>query len=90
MACALKWYLLVVLGSGLDRPFKIARFSPLNGPSMVDFARANPWQSDTKNLLKEQNAWGALAGPLAVPGPGSQARGFHWGCPALIGSDLRL
>ncbi len=33
---------------GLDRPFEFAREAPWNAPSMVDFAGANPWQSDTK------------------------------------------
>ncbi len=33
---------------GLDRPFEFARLTPYNGPSMVDFARINPWHSNVK------------------------------------------
>ncbi len=54
---------------------------------MMDFARNNPRQGNTKYQLKEQNAGGALARPLAMPGPGSDPMDFAGGCPALIGIE---
>ena len=67
----------------LDRPCGFARVTPLNGLAMVNFAGANPRQSNTKYYLAEQNARGPLARPLAMPGPGTHPRGFCRGCPAL-------
>ncbi len=49
------------LTAGLDRPYGLARVTPCNGLAMVDFAGGNPWQSNTKYYLQEQNAGGPLA-----------------------------
>ncbi len=47
----LRWQLLPEATASwpeLDRPFEFARVTPWNAPSIVDFAGANPWQSNTK------------------------------------------
>ncbi len=62
--------------------------TPWNGPAMVDSARVNPWQSNTKNQRKQQNARGALTQPVAPPGPACQLHGSCWGCPVL--ADIQL
>ncbi len=55
---------------------------------MVDFPRADPWQRIQSTKLKEQNARGALARPLAIPVLGSHPHGFCQGCAALLSAPL--
>ncbi len=55
------WVDYCLLESGLDRPYEFARVTPCNGLAMVDSAGGNPWQSNTKYYLQEQNAGGPLA-----------------------------
>ncbi len=55
---------------------------------MVNFARANPQESITKQSLKELYARGALGRPMAKPGPRSHhdSQGAPWillGLPSL-------
>ncbi len=90
---ATDWY------QGLDRPREFAWIPPRNGPAIVEFAGANPWQS-TVVLDPRAKCWGSpgrdschavttKSSPWVLPGLSSPAGeapcqvAAGWCCPEL-------
>ncbi len=71
-----------ILSQGWIGRLNLPVSDPMKG-WMMAFARANPSQGNTKYELEEKNAGGALARPLAMPGPESQFYGSCQDCPGL-------